>query len=103
MMYVNVIPSPLTRYSLDKPYYAASGAIFHSMLEDVPSNNPSGKPIPSQSDIGSRVTIRIHDEEPGKFRDLLGHLVDLTHIQDKRGEVKAFNPQEIVVWKKLES
>lgn len=60
------------------------------------------KPIPSLGDVGSRVTIRIHDEEPGKYRDLLGYLIDPTHVRDKRGVVKSFDPQKIVIWKVLE-
>lgn len=61
-----------------------------------------GKPIPTTSDVGSRVTIRIHDEEPGKFRDLLGYLVDPTHVKDKRGVIKSFDPEKIVLWKIVE-
>lgn len=61
-----------------------------------------GKPIPTTSDVGSRVTIRIHDEEPGKFRDLLGFLVDPTHVRDKRGVIKSFDPRKIVLWKVLD-
>ena len=71
------------------------------MLVNVP--NHTQPPAPGASDIGSRVTIRIHDEEPGKFRDLLGHLVDLTHIRDKRGMIKGFDPEKIVIWKRLDS
>lgn len=63
----------------------------------------SGSTPPGVSDIGSRMTIRVHDAEPGKFRDLLGHLIDLTHIRDKHGTIKAFDPDQIVVWKKLDS
>ena len=54
---------------------------------------------PDSSLIGARVSIRVHDEEPGKFRDLLGHLVDLTHVRDKNGVVKEFDPSAIVAWK----
>ncbi len=54
---------------------------------------------PDSSLIGARVSIRVHDEEPGKFRDLLGHLVDLTHIRDKNGVIKEFAPDSIVAWK----
>ncbi|MFZ9441517.1 MAG: hypothetical protein ACO26Z_02285 [Candidatus Nanopelagicaceae bacterium] len=54
---------------------------------------------PDSSIIGARVSIRVHDEEPGKFRDLLGHLVDLTHVRDKNGVVKEFDPSAIVAWK----
>ena len=54
---------------------------------------------PDTSTIGAKVSIRIHDEEPGKFRDLLGHLVDLTHVRDKNGVIKEFNPEKIVAWK----
>lgn len=54
---------------------------------------------PDSSIIGARVSIRVHDEEPGKFRDLLGHLVDLTHVRDKNGLVKEFDPSAIVAWK----
>jgi len=54
---------------------------------------------PDTSTIGAKVSIRIHDQEPGKFRDLLGHLVDLTHVRDKNGVIKEFNPEKIVAWK----
>ena len=54
---------------------------------------------PDSSIIGARVSIRVHDEEPGKFRDLLGHLVDLTHVRDKNGVVKEFDPSAIIAWK----
>ena len=54
---------------------------------------------PDSSIIGARVSIRVHDEEPGKFRDMLGHLVDLTHVRDKNGVVKEFDPSAIVAWK----
>ena len=54
---------------------------------------------PDSSIIGARVSIRVHDEEPGKFRDLLGLLVDLTHVRDKNGVVKEFDPSAIVAWK----
>ena len=54
---------------------------------------------PDRSIIGARVSIRVHDEEPGKFRDLLGHLVDLTHVQDKNGVIKEFDPAAILAWK----
>ena len=54
---------------------------------------------PDSSIIGARVSIRVHDEEPGKFRDLLGHLVDLSHVRDKNGVVKEFDPSAIVAWK----
>lgn len=60
------------------------------------------KALPSLADVGLRVTIRIHDDEPGKYRDLLGHLVDPTHIRDKRGNLKAFDPEKIAIWKVLE-
>lgn len=60
------------------------------------------KALPTAGDVGYRVSIRIHDNEPGKYRDLLGHLVDPTHIQDKHGVRKAFDPQKIVAWRILE-
>lgn len=70
------------------------------MLVSVPGQMENR--APSESDVGSRVTIRLHDVEPGKFRDLLGHLIDPTHIRDKHGVIKAFDPHHILVWKKLE-
>ncbi len=54
---------------------------------------------PDSSLIGARVSIRVHDEEPGKFRDLLGQLVDLTHIRDKNGVIKEFDPATILAWR----
>jgi hypothetical protein len=54
---------------------------------------------PSAQEIGSRLSIRVNDEEPGKFRDFLGYLIDLTHIRDKHGVIKEFDPARIVAWK----
>jgi hypothetical protein len=96
MMYVNVIPSLV----FPRANYAASLADFHSMLVSMAAH--SDRRSPGLGDIGSRVTIRLHDEEPGKFRDVLGHLVDLTHIRDKHGVLKAFDPNQIAIWKKLD-
>lgn len=60
-----------------------------------------GKSAPDSGDIGTRVSIRIHDEEPGKFRDLLGYLVEPTVVRDKNGILKNFEPDQIVAWKRL--
>lgn len=58
---------------------------------------------PGAGDIGARVSIRVRDQEPGKFRDVLGHLVDLSHVRDKNGTIKEFDPHLIVAWKRVES
>lgn len=70
------------------------------MLVNVP--NHTQRPAPDPSDVGHRVTIRIHDEEPGKFRDLLGELVEVNQVLDKYGNIKRFDPERIVAWKRLE-
>jgi hypothetical protein len=60
---------------------------------------PARNSPPDAAVIGAKVSIRVRDEEPGKFRDLLGHLVDLTHVKDKNGAIKEFKPEEILAWK----
>ena len=76
--------------------------VFQDVQRSEAMAERSGMTPPGESDIGSRMTIRLHDEEPGKFRDLLGHLVDLTHVRDKHGTIKAFDPDQILAWKKLD-
>jgi hypothetical protein len=61
------------------------------------------KSAPEPADVGSRASIRVHDDEPGKYRDLLGYLVSPTSIRDKHGVIKSFDPTRIVAWKLLEN
>ena len=56
------------------------------------------KPTPSFGDIGSRVSIRLHDPEGG-FRDLLGHLVAINQVRKKTGQIITFDPSQIALWK----
>jgi len=98
MMYVTVCSS-LVLTTFSGPNYGASRVNFHSMLVSVADHK--GKPAPDSGDIGARVSIRIHDEEPGKFRDLLGYLVEPTVVRDKNGILKTFEPDQIVAWKRL--
>src|ERR1700685_3653135 len=56
------------------------------------------KPAPSTTEIGKRVSIRLHDPEGG-FRDLLGHLVTINQVRKKDGQVIAFDPAQIALWK----
>ena len=53
---------------------------------------------PKASDLGSKVSIRLHDPAGG-FRDLLGILVAINQVQKKDGSLHTFNPNEIAVWK----
>ena len=53
---------------------------------------------PSQSDLGLKVSIRLHDPEGG-YRDLLGILKTITSVQKKDGSIHQFNPEEIAIWK----
>ena len=57
-----------------------------------------GNPTPSISEIGKRVTIRLHDPEGG-YRDLLGVLEEIDAIRKKDGTLKKFDPAEIALWK----
>jgi len=56
------------------------------------------KPAPSAADLGSRVSIRLHDPEGG-FRDLLGHLVTINQVRKKNGQIITFDPDRIALWK----
>ena len=48
-----------------------------------------GNPTPSLSEIGKRVSIRLH-EPGGGFRDLLGTLEEIDSVRKKR-----WNPDKI--------
>ncbi len=52
------------------------------------------------SDIGKRVTIRLHDE-PG-YRDIVGHLISTTSLRNRHGQVINFDPQQIYIWRAIE-
>ena len=54
--------------------------------------------LPSQAEVGKRVSIRFHDPDGG-FRDLLGHLVSPTQVRKKDGQIKSFDPAQIALWK----
>ncbi len=73
------------------------------MREVATVSEPERTSAPRVQDVGMRASIRIHDEEPGKYRDLLGFLVSPTSIRDKRGAIKSFDPARIVAWKLLET
>ena len=53
---------------------------------------------PKESDLGKKVSIRLHDPAGG-FRDLLGILVALNQVEKKDGSINTFNPDEIAIWK----
>ena len=57
-----------------------------------------GNPTPSISEIGKRVTIRLHDPEGG-YLDLLGVLEEIDAVRKKDGTLKKFDPAEIALWK----
>lgn len=54
----------------------------------------------SASDIGKRVTIRLHDN-PG-FRDIVGHLISKNSLKNRRGEIVQFDPSQIFIWREIE-
>ncbi len=60
------------------------------------------KPAPMESEIGLRVSIRMHDPEGG-FRDLLGTLATLTSVTKKDGTTVTFDPTTIALWKVVPS
>lgn len=53
----------------------------------------------SESDIGKRVTIRLHDD-PG-FRDIVGHLLSPTSLKNRHGEIVQFDPAQIYIWREI--
>lgn len=53
----------------------------------------------SPSDIGKRVTIRLHDE-PG-YRDIVGHLLTTTSLKNRHGEIVQFDPAQIYIWREV--
>lgn len=57
-----------------------------------------GNPTPSESEIGERVSIRLHDPQGG-FRDLLGTLEEVDAVRKKDGTLAKFDPSSIFVWK----
>ena len=57
---------------------------------------------PSTSDLGEKVSIRLHEADGG-FRDLLGILVTITSVQKKDGSIHNFNPADIAIWKVVPS
>jgi GNAT superfamily N-acetyltransferase len=53
----------------------------------------------SDSDIGKRVTIRLHDE-PG-YRDIVGHLLSQTSLKNRHGQIVNFDPKKIHLWREI--
>lgn len=55
---------------------------------------------PSALDIGSKVSVRLHDPAGG-YRDILGILETETSIRRKNGLLVEFRPAEIAIWRKV--
>lgn len=53
----------------------------------------------SESDIGKRVTIRLHDGDG--YRDIVGHLISATTLRNRHGQIVAFDPAEIYIWREI--
>lgn len=53
----------------------------------------------SESDIGKRVTIRLHDN-PG-YRDIVGHLISPSSLKNRHGEIVQFDPSQIFIWREI--
>jgi hypothetical protein len=56
------------------------------------------KKLPSQNEVGLRLSIRMHDPEGG-FRDLLGILTSTSTVEKKDGTEVSFDPAKIALWK----
>ena len=54
--------------------------------------------FPTETDIGSKVTVRLHDPEGG-YRDILGILETPTAVRKRSGELAHFDPAKIHIWK----
>ena len=55
-----------------------------------------GNPTPSLTEIGKRVSIRLH-EPGGGFRDLLGTLEEIDAVRKKDGSLTKFDPSVIAL------
>lgn len=53
----------------------------------------------SESDIGKRVTIRLHDGTG--YRDLVGELESTQTIRNRHGQLVEFDPNEIYLWREI--
>ena len=53
----------------------------------------------SESDIGKRVTIRLHDA-PG-YRDIVGVLKSIDSLENRHSEIITFDPNEIFLWREI--
>lgn len=54
--------------------------------------------LPSESEIGQRVSIRLN-EKVGGFRDVLGVLESINSVRKHNGDLINFDPGQIFVWK----
>jgi hypothetical protein len=57
-----------------------------------------GNPTPSLTEIGKRVSIRLHEPDGG-FRDLLGTLEEIDAVRKKDGSLVRFDHNVIALWK----
>lgn len=57
---------------------------------------------PSASQIGQRVSIRLHDPAGG-YRDILGILESESTVRKKDGSLISFDPVKIAIWKVVPS
>ena len=62
------------------------------------ANSPKGAPGPS--DIGAKVSVRLHDPAGG-YRDILGILESETSIRRRNGSLVEFHPDAIAIWRKV--
>ncbi len=56
---------------------------------------------PGRSDVGQRMTVRMHDPDGG-YRDILGILESPTSIRKRDGSLVSFDPDRIALWRKIE-
>lgn len=55
---------------------------------------------PETTDIGQRMTLRMHDPEGG-YRDILGILESTTTIRKRDGSIVSFDPDRIALWRRI--
>ena len=55
---------------------------------------------PANEDVGTRMTIRMHDPDGG-YRDILGILETPTSIRKRDGSIVSFDPNRIALWRKI--
>lgn len=68
------------------------------LLPNEPRKQESDMELPGVQNVGSRVSLRLHEAQGG-YRDLLGTLQSPDSVQKRDGSLEHFDPSQIALWK----